>query len=181
MSEYWKNRNIEQKRISSAGQTSAGQTAPRYPLLFNIPFFQYSLIHDLALIDLLLLINLNPNLVNVCSCFLLLYEIQILILKSYSIWLCMRCPHHGIRWRICLVVKLFWQVGWGNFHFYLYCIYLWPSKYIFAFRFLCFTRGFQVGTLSWLTYHTLTFIGTWYIPPTHCLCLSTDLGLGIWI
>ena len=91
--------------------------------------------------------------------FLLLHEIQILILKSYSIWLCIRCPHHGIQWRICLVVKLFWQVGWGNFHFY--CIYLWPSKYCFSFRFLCFTRGFQVGTLSWLTWHT--YLGTYLI------------------
>ena len=31
--------NIEQKGISSAGQTSASQTGPRYSLLFNIPFF----------------------------------------------------------------------------------------------------------------------------------------------
>ena len=35
--------NIEQKRISLAGQTSADQTGPRYSL-----FFQYTLIHDLA-------------------------------------------------------------------------------------------------------------------------------------
>ena len=48
ISEYWKNGSIEQKRISSAGQTSAGQTGPRYYLLLNIPFFQYSLIHNLA-------------------------------------------------------------------------------------------------------------------------------------
>ena len=31
--------NIEQKGISLAGQTSAGQTGLRYSLLFNIPFF----------------------------------------------------------------------------------------------------------------------------------------------
>ena len=31
--------NIEQKGTSSADQTSAGQTGPRYSLLFNIPFF----------------------------------------------------------------------------------------------------------------------------------------------
>ena len=41
--------NVEQKGISSAGKTSAGETSQRYYLLFNILFFQYSLMHDLAL------------------------------------------------------------------------------------------------------------------------------------
>ena len=40
---------IEQKGISSASQTSASKTGTKYLLLFNIPIFQRSLTHDLAL------------------------------------------------------------------------------------------------------------------------------------
>ena len=70
--------NIEQKGISSADQTSAGQTGPRYSLLFKIPFFQYSLIHDLAL----------------CSVFILIFKMKLfftvlaaIFLTCFSCWL----------------------------------------------------------------------------------------------
>ena len=90
--------------------------------------------------------------------FLLLHEIQILILKSYSIWLCIRCPHHGIQWRICLVVKLFWHKWVGGIFT--------SSAYIYGllnivFRFDSFVSRevFKyVGTLSWLTWHILRYI-----------------------
>ena len=40
--------NIEPKGISSAGQTSTGQTGQDIPFCSILPFFQYSLIHDLT-------------------------------------------------------------------------------------------------------------------------------------
>ena len=42
--------DIKQRGISLAGQTSADQSGPRYFHLLHITFFQYLLIHDLALL-----------------------------------------------------------------------------------------------------------------------------------